>query len=387
MSQQQAVSAEPVAGMDRALDDPVRRVEDRTQVLERLDERLRFESLLSRLSATFINLPADDVDSQIERGLQQIVEFLGIERSSLAQFSEDGSELMVTHSYTIPGFAPFPRLNLAAVWPWYTGQIRRGQMLRFRRLPDDLPAEAANEREWVRRGGLPRSHLAIPFKVGDAVLGGIGFGAYAKERDWPDEMVESLQLVGAIFANALARKRADIVLRESEGRFRLMADTAPVMVWMSGPDKLCTYFNKHWLGFTGRPLEREIGAGWSEGVHADDLQHCLDTYVRAFDARQEFRMEYRLRRFDGQFRWILDAGVPRFETGGTFEGYVGSCVDITEHKRAEEALRESEARLRFLLESTHAIPWVADAQTWRFTYVGPQAGALLGYPHEAWFEP
>ncbi|TMQ33283.1 MAG: hypothetical protein E6K70_13915, partial [Planctomycetota bacterium] len=87
MSQQQAVSAEPVAAMDRALDDPVRRVEDRTQVLERLDERLRFESLLSRLSATFINLPADEVDSQIERGLQQIVEFLGIERSSLAQFS------------------------------------------------------------------------------------------------------------------------------------------------------------------------------------------------------------------------------------------------------------------------------------------------------------
>jgi two-component system, LuxR family, sensor kinase FixL len=387
MSQQEIASAQPIAGMHRALDDPVLGVEDRTRVRNLLDERLRFESLLSRLSATFINLPADEVDSQIERGLQQIVEFLGIERSSLAQFSEDGSELVVTHSYTIPGFAPFPRLNLAAIWPWYTAQIRAGQVLRFRRLPDDLPAEAAPEREWVLRGGLPRSHLAIPFKVGDAVLGGIGFGAYVKERDWPDEVVDSLRLVGAIFANALARKRADIVLRESEGRFRLMADTAPVMVWMSGPDKLCTYFNKHWLDFTGRPLEREIGAGWSEGVHADDLQRCLDTYIRAFDARQEFRMEYRLRRFDGQFRWILDAGVPRFETDGTFEGYIGSCIDITDHKRAEEALRDSEAGLRFLLESTHAIPWVADAQTWRFTYVGPQAGALLGYPHEAWFEP
>src|SRR5438552_8016723 len=129
MSQQQAVSAEPVAGMDRALDDPVRRVEHRTQVLERLDERLRFESLLSRLSATFINLPADQVDGQIERGLQQIVEFLGIERSSLAQFSEDGSELVMTHSYNVPGFAPFPRINLAVVVPWYTEQIRQGKLL------------------------------------------------------------------------------------------------------------------------------------------------------------------------------------------------------------------------------------------------------------------
>jgi two-component system, LuxR family, sensor kinase FixL len=188
-------------------------------------------------------------------------------------------------------------------------------------------------------------------------------------------------------ANVLARKRADIVLRESEGRFRLMTDTAPVMVWMSGPDKLCIYFNKRWLDFTGRPPERELGAGWSEGVHADDLQRCLDTYMRAFDARQELRMKYRLRRFDGEYRWILDTGVPRFQSDGTFEGYIGSCIDITDQERAEEALRDSEAQLRFLLESTHAIPWVADAATWQFTYVGPQASALLGYAREAWLEP
>jgi PAS domain S-box-containing protein len=355
-------------------------------LLELLNERLRFESLLARLSAIFINLPAEEVDSQIERGLQQIVEFLGIERSSLAQFSEDGSALMVTHSYTIPGFTPFPRLNLAAAWPWYTAQVRRGKILRFAQLPDDLPPEAVNEREWVLRGGLPQSHLAIPFKVGDAILGGIGFGSYARRRDWPDEVVHNLQLVGEIFANALARKRAELVLRESEGRFRLMADTAPVMVWMSGTDQRCTYFNKCWLDFTGRPLARELGDGWSEGVHPDDVQRCLDTYVRAFDARRQFRMEYRLRRFDGEYRWLQDTGVPRFEPDGTFEGYIGSCIDITDQKRVESTLRKNEARLRLLLESTHAIPWVADARSWRFTYVGPQAGALLGYPLNAWLE-
>jgi PAS domain S-box-containing protein len=120
------------------------------------------------------------------------------------------------------------------------------------------------------------------------------------------------------------------------------------MVWMSGPDKLCTYFNKHWLDFTGRALHLEIGYGWSEGVHADDLQRCLDTYDRAFDARHRFRMEYRLRRFDGEYRWVLDTGVPRFKSDGTFEGYIGSCIDITEEKRGEEALRNSQRELRVL---------------------------------------
>jgi PAS domain S-box-containing protein len=177
-----------------------------------------------------------------------------------------------------------------------------------------------------------------------------------------------------------------VVLPEAEERFRLLADAAPVMVWMAGTDKLCTYFNKHWLAFTGRPMERELGQGWSEGVHPDDFERCLEAYARAFDARRDFRMEYRLRRFDGEYRWVLDTGVPRCEADGAFEGYVGSCIDITDQKRVEDALRESEARLRVLLESTSAIPWVADAESWRITYVGPQATRLLGYPTDVWYQ-
>ena len=141
-------------------------------------------------------------------------------------------------------------------------------------------------------------------------------------------------------------QRADVVIRESEARFRLMAEAAPVMVWMSGPDKRCTYFNQHWLDFTGRPLGREIGDGWSEGVHPDDLQRCLHTYAEAFDARQAFRMEYRLRRRDGEFRWILDSGVPRTGPDGAFEGYIGSCIDINDQKQVEKVLRAREQSLR-----------------------------------------
>jgi two-component system sensor kinase FixL len=137
----------------------------------------------------------------------------------------------------------------------------------------------------------------------------------------------------------------------SEERFIRLVDSAPVMVWISGLDKGCTYFNRRWLDFTGRTLEQEVGAGWSTGVHRDDLERCLETYTQAFDARREFSMEYRLRHHTGEFRWIWDTGAPVFGPHATFEGYVGSCVDISEQKKAEEALRQSEGKFRVLFES------------------------------------
>jgi len=147
------------------------------------------------------------------------------------------------------------------------------------------------------------------------------------------------------------RKQAEATLRESEARFRLMADAAPVLIWMSDTDKLCYYFNLPWLNFTGRTIEQERGNGWAEGVHPDDFDRCLGTYVAAFDARQPFKMEYRLKRFDGIYRWVMDEAVPRYGLEGEFLGYIGSCVDIEDHKQAEEALRQSESRLRLIFES------------------------------------
>jgi PAS domain S-box-containing protein len=145
-----------------------------------------------------------------------------------------------------------------------------------------------------------------------------------------------------------AQKQAEDALRESEARFRTMANTAPVMIWMSGPDKLCTFFNKGWLDFTGRSLEQELGNGWAEGVHHQDFERCLEVYVNAFDARQPFTMEYRLRRSDGEYRWVLDIGTARFAPDSTFLGYIGSCIDITERKQAEAEAREHREEIAYL---------------------------------------
>ena len=133
-------------------------------------------------------------------------------------------------------------------------------------------------------------------------------------------------------------------LRESESRFREVANAAPVLIWMAGLDKLCYFFNQGWLSFTGRSMEQEMGNGWAEGVHPDDFDRCLDIYIRSFDSRQKFSMEYRLRHHDGAYRWILDTGVPRFDGDGSFMGYIGACIDI-------ETLKQNEADLKLAREA------------------------------------
>ena len=196
----------------------------------------------------------------------------------------------------------------------------------------------------------------------------------------------------------LDRKQAQAQCQESEDRFRIMADTAPVMIWMCGADKLCDYFNKVWLEFTGRTLAQEMGNGWMENLHPDDLQQCLDTSASAFEARVEYRTEYRLRRSDGEYRWVLGTGVPRYRPDRTFAGYIGSCIDISDRKQAEQeraaalereqaARVQAEATAKALLEAKSRIANILDSITdgfvsvdleWNYIYVNRKAEEILG---------
>jgi PAS domain S-box-containing protein len=183
-----------------------------------------------------------------------------------------------------------------------------------------------------------------------------------------------------------AREGAD-ALRESEQRFREMADTAPALIWMADTQKLCTYFNRPWLDFTGRTLEQEIGNGWMDVIHPDDLAACVAGYNRAFDARDPYEMEYRVRRHDGEYRWVIDHGIPRYTASGEFVGYIGSCIDITDRRRAEE---ERGA----LSEAIPQMVWTARPDGWAdyfnrrwFEYTGRSQSETEGWAWDTVVHP
>jgi PAS domain S-box-containing protein len=195
-------------------------------------------------------------------------------------------------------------------------------------------------------------------------------------------LVESLLIFGLLWQRQ-RRKKSEIQLRESEGRFRLVANTAPVMIWMSGPDRLYNYFNQRWVEFTGRALEAELGNGWMAGVHPDDIKNYLDTYARAFDRRESFELQYRLRRHDGEYRWLTAVGVPR-ESNGSFAGYIGSCIDVTDHKQAEQAMQDMRRKLVEAQEQERMRIGreLHDDITQRLALLAVELGRLQGNPSE-----
>ena len=234
------------------------------------------------------------------------------------------------------------------------------------------------------RKGLPKGHtpvrrfMSIPVLEGDKVR--FIFGVGNKIEEYENHDVRQIQLVAAELSKILHQRRAEEALRESEERFRAMANSAPVMLWMSGVDALCTFFNKGWLEFTGSPMEEQLGNGWAQGVHPEDLDGCLETYLSSFEARTGFRMEYRLKRHDGEFRWVLDTGVPRIGPDGQFMGYIGSCLDITEIKSSHESVKRQHKFLRNVLEAlTHPF-CVIDVETYEIVMSNSAAGPTPPLP-------
>ena len=277
-----------------------------------LAEQLRFETLLSGLSATFVTVPVGDVGPAIESGLQRIVTELDIDRAVLAELGPRRELARVTYGWTRTGISPMPMSVNVSDFPWMSARLGQGHVVHFGSA-SDLPEDAITDRRSVAALGV-RSLVAVPLVVGGVVVGSLACSSLRAERAWPEELVQRLRLIAEVFANALARRRAEGRIRESEERFRLMADGAPWMVWMSDPDARRTYFNSGWLDVTGRRLEDEVGEGWTAGVHPEDREGCLAMMRDAVGARRPFTLDYRLQRWDGEYRSILDHGLPRVGT-------------------------------------------------------------------------
>jgi PAS domain S-box-containing protein len=308
----------------------------RRRAQQTIEEQLRLEQLVSELSGTFINLPAHRVEGQIIEALGRVAKQLDFDIVALSLFTGPGPAGRVAHLWKSEGVPDIPSDLTDRDFPWVAQELLAGRDVSVRRV-GDLPAQAAEDRATYERYHVRSTHN-VPIVLGGRVIGVLGLCSVWQERGISQDVLQAQRLLGEILCNALARQKAEESLRESENRFRTMADSAPILIWMSGTNALCEYFNKSWLEFTGRTLEQELGKGWTEGVHEEDLDRCLKVYLESFNARQQFTMEYRLRRRDGEYRWVLDNGAPRFESDGTFVGYIGSCLDMTGQKKVEENL-------------------------------------------------
>jgi PAS domain S-box-containing protein len=207
--------------------------------------------------------------------------------------------------------------------------------------PDDLPAvHAAIERHFHGQAPTYECEYRMRHKSGEWVWI-LGRGKMVER----DSEGRPLRMTG-IHVEITARKQLEARLREGENRFRTLANAAPVLIWVSGTSKLFSWFNQVWLDFTGRSLDQEQGMGWTESLHPDDRERCLDVYESHFELQAPFSVEYRLRRRDGEYRWILDTGVPRFDENGDFAGYIGSCVDVSEQRDRDRLIRRQAEDLK-----------------------------------------
>lgn len=198
--------------------------------------------------------------------------------------------------------------------------------------PGDDKGELDSGRRWSRR---------LRVQANDGTSRQVDVNLFGVER-----VAHEPQLFYCVLKDVTANIAAARAGQEVESRSRVTTDAAPVMVWMSRPDAMFEWFNKSWLAFRGRTLGDELGEGWTEGVHPEDLERCLGIYGHCFEQREPFSMDYRLLRHDGKYRWVLDTGVPRLGQDGEFLGFIGTCVDISDRKELEDRLAEHTRNLR-----------------------------------------
>jgi len=307
----------------------------------------------------YISLIARDISERkdTEKALQESEEryrkaIAGVE-GAVYEVNADNSE----YTYLDPQIERIMGYSVAEITPTLWSQI--GTQSRLRGNLEGL--DYAELRQRFRAGELDYWTADYQYRTPQGELRWVSDASIPK-RDEAGRMCGSL----GILQDITDRVHTEEELRESEERFRALADSAPVLIWMADATGKTIYFNRQWLRYTGRSLEQELGYGWAEGLHTEDLRPCQQIVTNAWETRSEYRMEYRLCRADGTFGWILETGSPRFAQDGAFLGYIGSCVDVQEQKQALEAVQLSESRL-------NAAQKMARIGTWEYN---PESGSI-----------
>lgn len=352
---------------------------ERKRSADTLEERLAFETLLSDLSATFVKLPDGRIDSEIERWLARIGELLGIDRGSVVRFSDDGPDVAISHAWAASGLPRASTSRMKQSFRWFLDRLRRGELVVCARI-DDAPQEAESEKQYCRQEGI-QSILVFPLVVGGARIGGMAFSTVRKPREWPDELVQRLRLVGEIFANALLRKQAQEALRRSEEQFRGIFENAVLGLYRTAPDGRILAANPALVRMLGYQCSDELAQcnveqnGYQPGYSRAAFKELIEAQgqVVGFESAWTKR--------DGAPLFIRENARAVRDREGNLLYYEGTVEDITGRKRAEQALTESEVRFRELVELLPQTVFEMDTDG-NFTFANRAGLEMFGYTEQ-----
>ena len=347
-----------------------------------LEERLRFERLLAEISARFINLPTDQIDSVIEEAQRRVCECLGLDLSALWQWSAESPHfLTLTHLHSPPGGPERPeRVDAQEAFPWQYQKMLRGETLAF--STEDLPPEADRDKESRRHYGI-KSSVVIPLSAGGGpLIGVLTFDTLQEKRAWPAETMKRLGLVAQIFSNALIRKQSDAILHESEARLSLAAESSEAGLWELNCNTGLFWATKKALAIFGYdPGEVISMERFEASVHPDDLVLVRQAIARSLDRKEPLSVEYRILAADDSIKWISSSGRPYFKSNGEPDRLLGVSIDITNHKTIEERILASEARLATAIDVA-ALGFYEMNEDYRVSFFDDRLRAILGIASE-----
>ena len=320
------------------------------QTADRLQQQLGFETLLADLSAHFVNLPPEEVDDAITLWLERTCLVLEVDRGGIHQFSEDGRDLVVTHSYAVPGLPISPMQVTSDVFPWFTQQVLAGEILKADNTIKELPPDAVAERRFFIEQGT-KSTISIPLKIGGRVLGAVVFGTLRAYRTWSDDLVQRMKLVGEIFANALMRKRFEEALRESRERFKRAFEHAAVGICIFDPFGRFLEVNSSFCHLLGYAENELLGMSLQDVTHPDDREITLKRINQALAGDVQYIwLEKRYVHRDGHPLWVYVSSTLVRKPDGSPLYFVAHTQDISERKRSRELLEETNTALKVVLD-------------------------------------